>query len=170
METNDKSLLRCTIKKSADVVKKLVMYASYIIVAAAAVASYLYGIVGIWNAIQDPIKYAVALLVGIPWYYYAGVVALAAIPVYSLLWCVARELTDEDWNSNKAKDVAFAIAVAGAFAFAIAAAGAFAFAIAFAIAVAGAFAFAIAFAIAPDSKVLLFIGAYLHYRKRVKAE
>ena len=146
METNDKSLLRCTIKKSADVVKKLVMYASYIIVAAAAVESSLYEFVGIWNAIQDPIKYAVALLVGIPWYYYAGVVALAAIPVYSLLWCVARELTDEDWNSNKAKDVAFAIAVAGAF------------------------AFIIAFAIAPDSKVLLFIGAYLHYRKRVKAE
>ena len=147
METNDKSLLRCTIKKSADVMKKLAKYAAYIlgtliagILALIAGILALYGALGVWAIAADPVykivDSIVSFLFSIPWYYYAGIVAIAAIPVYSLLWCVTRELTEEDWESNEAKTFALS---------------------------------ALALALALDSKAFRFIGAYLHYRKRVKA-
>jgi hypothetical protein len=153
METNDKSLLRCTVKKSADVVKKLVMYAAYAIVVITVLVIMFFGAFAVWAVVEKPLEICVSFLLGIPWYYYVGVVALAAIPVYSLLWCVARELTHEDWKSDEAKNIAFALALTGA------------------LALIGviAFAFALALAFAFESKVLLFFGAYLHYRKRVKA-
>jgi hypothetical protein len=66
------------------------------------------------------------------------------------------ELTEEDWESNEAEDTALFTLT---FAFAIVIAFAFAFAL-----------FTLTFALAfIDSKAFLFIGAYLHYRKRVKA-
>jgi hypothetical protein len=108
------------------------------------------------------------------------VVALAAILIYSLLWCIARNLTEDDWQSGSAKDIseeitlvltllvltllALALALAFAFAFALALAPlAFVFA---------PLAFTLAFAlfISKDSKAFLFIGAYLHYRKRTQKQ
>jgi NADH:ubiquinone oxidoreductase subunit 6 (subunit J) len=109
MIAEDKSLLKCTVKKSLDVTKKLVLYASYIVDAVAATALALYGAFGIWNVVSDAVCKALlvitgfagsawGLLLAVPWYVYVGVVAVAAIPVYSFLWCVARELTEEDWK------------------------------------------------------------------------
>jgi hypothetical protein len=176
-EINVPLLLRCTVKKSIQVIKKLSLY----VVALAALAIIGYGIylglptlTKIAGMVVDVLVSIVTVLVSIPWYFYAGAVAIAAIPVYSFVWCITRELMDEDWNSNTAETVAFAFAVAFAVAFAAFAAFAVAFAVAFA-AFAVAFAFAAAFAVAfaaaafaVDTKPLLFIGAYLHYRKRMK--
>lgn len=118
----DKSLFRCTLKKSADVTAKVVLYASYAVVGVTAAVLAIYGMLAccaaIWELIKDAVHYlayiiangvvgGLALLVSIPWYVYAGVVAVAAIPVYSFLWCVARELTEEDYQSDTAKVVAF---------------------------------------------------------------
>ena len=171
-------ILKCTIKKSADVTKKLVLYASYMIVVTTTVAGTIFGVSIIWSVIAQPIYQLVQMLFGIPWYYYVGIVAITVIPVYSLLWCMACELTDEDWQSEEAKDIADAFTFAFAVAVAFAAAAAAAFAVAFTFAVAFAFAFAVAVAFtfaftfaavfAADSKLGLFIGAYLHYRKRTK--
>jgi hypothetical protein len=185
METNDKSLLRCTIKKSADVMKKLAKYAAYILGTLIAGTLAIFGALGVWAISADPVykivDSIVSFLFSIPWYYYAAVasivVPIAGIVAYAFLWCVTRELTEEDWESNEAEDTAlftltfaFAIVIAFAFAFAItfAALSAIAFAFAFATTFAAIVA-AIALAFI-DSKAFLFIGAYLHYRKRVKAE
>jgi hypothetical protein len=200
MTTNDdKSLLRCTWKKSADVLKKVVLYGSYVIVALTGITLailiinttvdliyktvfYILSTIGpclvIISSMLTPV--GIFLLI-IPWYGYVGIVAVMAIPVYSLLWCITRELQDEDWKSDAATTFAFA-AFAFAFAtfafafalaaFALAVFAAFALAAfalaAFALAVFAAFALA-AFALAPDSKVFLLPGAYMNYRKRMKA-
>ena len=160
-EINDRSLLKCTIKKSADVLNKVVLYGSYVIAAITAIvigtAIVYFGITKLWESIVNVISAAIttiwAVLSAIPWYVYVGGVAVMAIPVYSLLWCIARDLEKEDWESDSAKDIA-ALALALAFALV-----AFAFALV-------AFALA-AFALA-DPKIFLVIGAYLHYRKRMK--
>ena len=180
-EIEDKSLLKCTIKKSVDVLKKVVLYGLYsavtiILITAIAAVGYL-----IWlgfNSSLATIIYSsiISLLVSIPWYVYVGVIALLAIPVYSLVWCIARELQDEDWKSDAATTFAFAFALA---AFALSAVAAFAFALAvfafFALPAVAAFALSAlaAFALsAPatdvDSKVFLLPGAYMNYRKRMK--
>jgi hypothetical protein len=177
-EINDPSLLRCTVKKSIQVIKKLSLY----VVALAALAIIGYGIylglptlTKIAGMVVDVLVSIVTVLVSIPWYFYAGAVAIAAIPVYSFVWCITRELMDEDWNSNTAETVAFALAfalAAFALAFALAAFALAAIALALAaiaLALAAIAAFAVAFAaFAVDTKPLLFIGAYLHYRKRMK--
>jgi hypothetical protein len=176
MEANDKSLFRCTIKKSAGVVKKLAKYVAYVAVGLIACVLSVYGAMGIWVIAADPAyKYLTAIvsfLFSIPWYYYAGVAAIAAIPVYSFLWCVARELTEEDWESNEAKTFArFTLVALAPLALALALTFSLTFSLTltlFALALAP-----LALALAPlaaDTKAFLFIGAYLHYRKRVKAE
>ena len=174
MEANDKSLLRCTIKKSVDVAKKIGKYAAGTALGILAAVLVIYGAIGIWTIAADPAyKYLTAIvsfLFSIPWYYYAGVAAIAAIPVYSFLWCVARELTEEDWESNEAKTfarftlVALALALTFSLTFSLTLTLFTLFALALA---------PLALALAPlaaDTKAFLFIGAYLHYRKRVKAE
>jgi hypothetical protein len=172
MEANDKSLLRCTIKKSVDVAKKIGKYAAGTALGILAAVLVIYGAIGIWTIAADPAyKYLTAIvsfLFSIPWYYYAGVAAIAAIPVYSFLWCVARELTEEDWESNEAVTLALTALVALALALALASLALASLPLALAF-LALALALALA-SLAADTKAFLFIGAYLHYRKRVKAE
>jgi hypothetical protein len=108
-------------------------------------------------------------LFGVPWYVYAGVLAVAAIPVYSFLWCVNRDLTEEDYKSDAAENFALTAFAALALAFAITAFALTAFAFALALALT-AFAFALTLALAePPSKwyyVGRFFGAvYYHYCK-----
>ena len=181
-DIDDKSLLRCTIKKSADVLKKVVLYGSYVIAAITAIAIVYFGVTKIWEPLINAISTIISFLFGIPELFWAlplvmkliilGIVSLGVIGVYSLVWCIARDLEKEDWESDSAKDIAlaalaFALALAlAAFAFAALAFAAFA---AFAALAFAAFAFAAfaAFAFA-DPKIFLVIGAYLHYRKRMK--
>ena len=140
----DVSLLRCTVKKSQQVLAKVVLLVSYAIVALALLGCGLITGVLIPNvspiiaAIIEGIWKIVAVLLSIPWYYYVASVAILAIPVYSFLWCIARELTEEDWNSKEAKSVACVVA-----------------------------AVAIAVGVV-DSKLMRFPGACLHYWRRMR--
>jgi hypothetical protein len=195
-EINDKSLLRCTIKKSADVLNKVVLYGSYVIAAITAIvigtAIVYFGITKLWEPLINAISTIISFLFGIPELFWAlplvmkliilGIVSLGVIGVYSLVWCIARDLEKEDWESDSAKDIALAALAFAAFAFAafaLAAFAAFAFA-AFAlviaivalvialVAIALVAIVALAIAVITDSKLFLFPGAYLHYRKRTR--
>jgi hypothetical protein len=162
---DEQSLLRCTIKKSASVLSKVVLIASKIIVGFVVIAVILLGVAKIWE-LGFPIgAFVLSILLAIPWYVYVSILALMTIPMYSLLWCIARNLTEEDWKSEEASDVALALAIiitALAVTIAITIA---ALALALAIAIALALALAII-----DTKTFLFIGAYLHYRKRIREQ
>jgi hypothetical protein len=185
----NQNLFTCTVKKSWNVTQKYVLYASYAVVGMTAAilacvgAWVLFGalypaLLAIWDCSGLIVFTIWFILPSIPWYCYVIVVALAAILIYSLLWCIARNLTEDDWQSGSAKDISeeitlvltllvltlLALALALAFAFALALAPlAFVFA---------PLAFALAFAlfISKDSKAFLFIGAYLHYRKRTQKQ
>jgi len=169
----DVSLLRCTLKKSEQVFTKVILLVSYAIVALALIGcGYL-----LFTGVLIPI------IVAIPWYYYVAGIAILAIPVYSFLWCIARELTDEDWESGEAKALAVVVAAAvcaavcaavvvaaAVFAAAVAAAVGAAVVIVVGAAVCAAIVAAAVFAaaVAFDSKLMWFPGACLHYRRRMK--
>ena len=174
------SLLKCTLKKSLHTTERILVYVSYVIVAIAALtATYygaIYGLLPLFITLVDRVVKPTAdvllgILVSIPLWVYG----LAAIPVaiigYSFLWCIARDLTEADWESETAKDLAIDIAIAIAFAIVINIAFAFAIALALAIAIAFAIAItiaividiAIAITIAIDSKIMRFPGAVWHH-------
>ena len=80
-------------------------------------------------------------------------------------------LTDEDWQSDIAKNLVLAVLAAFAFAFAFAFALAALTALAALAALAALTALTVLAALAfADHKIMLFIGAYLHYRKRIRKE
>ena len=179
VDSGDKSLLKCTIKKSVDVFKKVVIYGLYsaviiILITAIAAVGYL-----IWlgfNSSLATIIYSsiISLLISIPWYVYVGAVALLAILLYSLIWCIAREFTEEDWNCWMSREFAFAIIIGVPFIVSVIICWAvpqltFVVFLSMAIAI-----FVGGFSVCSsdtESKVepniLGFIGAYLHYRKRM---
>ena len=164
----DVSLLRCTVKKSQQVFAKIVLLVSYVIVALALLGcGYL-----LFTGVLIPIiSLVVAAILSIPWYYYAGSVIILAIPVYSFLWCIARELTDEDWNSREAENIAAAFAAAAtiaAVAAALVVAAAATIAVAALVAAAGVVAALVVAAADTNNKLMRFPGAYLHYRRRTK--
>jgi hypothetical protein len=177
-EINDPNILRCAVKKTLSLWGKHILYASYLIDGIAAAILAYFGIVGVWQALS-PIaerlwEALTKALFAVPWYVYGIVVILGAYFGYSLLWCMARNLADEDWQSEKAKKISENIALALALAFALALALAFAlaaFAALAALALALAFAAfaALAFADSGNCKAFLFIGAYLYYRERMSA-
>ena len=165
---SEPSLMRCWLKKSYSVSVKVGMYLGGI--AVAFIAAYVVWLgatsqkaAEIWAAFTSWCGSASAILsnlIGsVPWPVWAALAVIGAIVGYSGAWCLARRFTNEDWQSDEAKN---------AFAFA-----AFAFA-AFAALAALAFAFAFALALANSDPrgsayfVGRFLGAYLHYRKRMK--
>ena len=165
-QSTNNSLLHCTLKKSGQVLKKVVLYASYAIVALAVVAVICYGAIAVYHAIVPWAASIWQFLIAVPWYMYAIIVVIAAIPVYSVLWCIARDLTEVDWKSNAANVFAFA-----AFAFAVA----FAFALAlpaFALALPAAL-FAALFVLDPVDHITIWYyifrfpgAAWHHYRRK----
>jgi hypothetical protein len=108
--TDNKSILKCTVTKSSQVFKKIVLYVSYAIAGLAAATIAIYGAVRIYDVVAPVIITVITaittFLFGIPWYWYVGIAGISAIPVYSLLWCIARELTKEDWESDAATNFA----------------------------------------------------------------
>jgi hypothetical protein len=163
---DEQSLLRCTIKKSASVLPKVVLIASKIIVGFVVIAEILLGVAKIWE-LGSPIgAFVLSILLAIPWYVYVSILALMTIPMYSLLWCIARNLTEEDWMSDEANNVAITLALALA---ALALAIVITLAITLATVITLALTLALALAII-DPKTFLFIGAYLHYRKRIREQ
>ena len=158
--TDETSLLRCTIKKSVQVLERVVVSIASLIVGVALCGVAYFAAIGIIFLLSLVI---IAITISIPWYYYAGIIALLSIPTYSAIWCIARELPSEDWESDDAKDIAAAVAFA------------FVTFVAFVVVAAVASVFvatvvaAVAFVAFADSKYLRFLGAYLHYRKRMRA-
>jgi len=143
----DVSLLRCTVKKSQQVFAKIVLLVSYAIVALAFLGCGYLLFTGVLIPIISPVVTAIVVgVLMIPWYYYAGSVIILAIPVYSFLWCIARELTDEDWNSREAENIAAFATIALA-------------TIALAVVVAAA---------DTNNKLMPFPGAVLHYWRRMR--
>jgi len=172
----DVSLLRCTVKKSQQVFAKVILLVSYAIVVLALLGcGYL-----LFTGVLIP------SIVVIPWYYYLAGIAILAIPVYSFLWCIARELTDEDWDSKEAKALAAAVFAAAVFAAAVFAAAVFAAAVCAIAALAAAavvivvgaavvivaaittFVVVVIVVVAFDSKPMRFPGACLHYWRRMR--
>ncbi len=119
-ETNiqtEKSLMKCWLKKTVSVSAKVVLFLAYIIDGIAAGVVALYGAFGLATILADPLnsgyrilssgfQVVVAAICSIPWYVYAGILTVAAIPVYSFIWCIVKELTEEDWNSIESKHIA----------------------------------------------------------------
>ena len=170
--SKDVSLLRCTLKKSQQVFAKVVLLVSYAIVVLSLLGCGYLLVTGILIPGVAPIVAAIVVgVLMIPWYYYAGSVIILAIPVYSFLWCIARELTDEDWNSREAENIAAAFAAAAtiaAVAAALVVAAAATIAVAALVAAAGVVAALVVAAADTNNKLMRFPGAYLHYRRRIK--
>ncbi len=103
------SILKCTLKKSLEVTKKLVLYASYVIVGIAGVFFAIYGTMGLleWSltVFMIPASWIIGgslgILISLPWYVYAGLLVVVGIVGYSFAWCVKRELTEEDYKESK---------------------------------------------------------------------
>jgi hypothetical protein len=182
-EITDKSLLKCTIKKSANVTKKLLVFGGKAGVLIAIAAGLIWGGLNIISRIINAVYPTLAavsatiynLLVSIPLWVYGISTIPAIILGYSFLWCVKRDLTEEDWKSREANDfAALATHLALAFAFAVLALVLAALALVLA---ALAFAFAVlavlVFVIEPVPKItpmyyiFRFPGAWWHHRKTI---
>jgi len=189
-EIENKSLLRCTWNKSVDVFKKVLLCVSGFVVGVAAlwIAHFIASTV-VWKPLVNLISDTISviwliltslgnILLAIPWYVYVGAIALLAIPVYSLIWCIARELTDEDWKSDDAEITSDVTALFVFFAM-------FTTTTSISMIIFGinidsvgvgvvtglsGIGFSL-FVLSGDPKIpkiLLFPGAYLHYRRRMK--
>ena len=131
VDSGDKSVLKCTIKKSVDVFRKVARYGLYFIIAgiigaiclaiaitiSAGLYSFMDGVVKLFNI---TISNVLSLIGSIPWYVYVGVIAILAIPVYSLLWCIARVHKMYDWYCDHIVEIAMVVLIVGGVAGAIA--------------------------------------------------
>ena len=185
----DAPLLRCWLKKSWSTSKKVALWLGGI--AVVLIASYV-----AWLGLTSQISaknwaaltgWCGSIISGIlnyiaaipPLVFWGSVIVITAIAVilgYSLAWCIARNLQDSDWESDPAINSAVALVLVLALA-ALAAIAALALvlvlaALAALVLVALAALAALALADNPKSSwyyVFRFIGAYLNYRKRMKA-
>jgi hypothetical protein len=189
----DAPLLRCWLKKSWSTSKKVGLWLGGIaVVLIAAYVAWL-GLTSqisakIWAAstgwcgsiISGILNYIATIPPLVFWGSVIVITAIAVILGYSLAWCIARNLQDSDWESDPDINSVLALALALAFAALAALAPAIAHALALAFAAlalafaALALAIAIALVLADNPKsswyyVFRFIGAYLNYRKRMKA-
>ena len=185
----DAPLLRCWLKKSWSTSKKVGLWLGGIaVVLIAAYVAWL-GLTSqiaakIWAEVTGwcgaIISGILDYIAAIPPLVFWGSVIVGVIVVgvlgYSLAWCMARNLQDSDWESDPAINSALVLVVALALA-ALAAIAALALvlvlaALAALVLVALAALAALALADNPKSSwyyVFRFIGAYLNYRKRMKA-
>jgi hypothetical protein len=106
----ESSLLHCTVKKSNQVLWKVLKYGMYLAVGILATIFAFYGAVAIYGLVVPGLVCIWQFLTGVPWYIYLSILGIAAIPVYSLLWCITRDLTEEDWKSNAAENLTLAFA------------------------------------------------------------
>ena len=188
-ETNlTRNLMRCAVKKTISMLDRHVLYASYMIVAASVLCVLFLGSIWIFipmayqliTSLQPVMTNIINGLCAVPWYVYVIIAIPAMYFGYSLVWCIARELTDKDWGSNEAYLVEVVIILSTIIiAYII-------FAIHFttspihfttspnditsAIFIITVIVVASGFfiTILTKDKCLLFIGAYTHYRRRMK--
>lgn len=170
----DASLLRCTLKKSWSVFGKVLKYGTYLVGAIVAIVFAFYGAIAIYELVTPGLASVWQFMVAVPWYYYVGIVGVAAIPVYSALWCIARDLTEEDWKSDAAKNSAFTVFALAFFALAFPPSAFAFFALAFFALAVFTFTF-FALALTKPGSIWYYIGrffgaAYHHYMKKEKPE
>jgi hypothetical protein len=180
MTTESNGLLKCTIKKSISVAKKVALIVGGIVLCVA----LIYAICLIISTAHDDILSGfskisdfASVLYGyvslIPWWVYAGVVAILVILVYSFMWCVFREVTEDDWSGGTSSITVIIPVIisilSGAFCgFVIGIwCDADAFAYPMIIGVAAVF---LLFSFLLPERSFTFIGAYLHYRNRIRTE
>ena len=187
----DAPLLRCWLKKSWSTSKKVALWLGGIaVVLIAAYVAWL-GLTSqisakIWAALTgwcgSIISGILNYIATIPPLVFWGSVIVGVIAVgvlgYSLVWCMARNLQDSDWGSDTATAITSAALVLALPALALALA-ALATSAALALIALALIALAlialIALATSADNPasswyyVFRFIGAYLNYRKRMKA-
>ena len=185
--TEDKSLLKCTIRKSISVAERLVVYAAYLIVGVTigTVAwvgiPYLWNtIITIWNELGIPafVMSVYSMLVSISPLVYAAISIPIGIIGYSLLWCINRELTTDDYTSDSAFVVAIVFAIAAVAVAAIAAVAVAAFVFAAFAAIVVAIVVEIVFAAADNPEgaapvgflwyAFRFFGAWYHHWRNNK--
>jgi hypothetical protein len=117
LEISDKSLLKCILKKSVHTTKKLGVFGLKAGIIVGGVALLIWGgitiiphvlnfllpvVSGIFSALSS-------LLALVPVWVYGLIAIPAVILGYSFLWCVKRDLREEDWKSKAANDFAFAL-------------------------------------------------------------
>jgi hypothetical protein len=104
-EINDPNIWVCAWKKTGSVLSKHILYAAYIIVGLTILAAIYFGItwivIPVVVAAVTAIPWPVYLVVGVPVIYYG----------YGVLWCIARDLTDGDWQSDPAQLSALGVCV-----------------------------------------------------------
>ena len=172
------SLLRCTLKKSWAVSKKIGLWIGGIAVGLIACYCVWLGLTSqtvakLYAEFVSWCGSAAVIITGlvslVPWELWVVLVAAIGIFGYSMAWCIARDLTDEDWESEIAKNVEFAtLSIPSFIVFFILifiALGVFS-TLAFTVLILALAALALALT---NPKAGCVIGAYLHYRKRIKA-
>ena len=170
----DAPLLRCWLKKSWSTSKKVALWLGGIaVVLIAAYVAWL-GLTSqisakIWAAstgwcgsiISGILNYIATIPPLVFWGSVIVITAIAVILGYSLAWCIARNLQDSDWESDPAIYSAHALALVLVLAAHV-----------LVLAALAALALDPVLADNPESSwyyVFRFIGAYLNYRKRMKA-
>lgn len=100
-DETDRSLLRCTLKKSASTAIAVGKIA--ICIVAIVAVFFIAGVA--WTTLHDQIYSwfagAFSLLVAIPWWIYAIVGGVGAILLHSLAWCIAREVTPQAYADRR---------------------------------------------------------------------
>ena len=184
----DAPLLRCWLKKSWSTSKKVALWLGGIaVVLIAAYVAWL-GLTSqisakIWAAstgwcgsiISGILNYIATIPPLVFWGSVIVITAIAVILGYSLAWCIARNLQDSDWESDPTINSAHALAlvlVLPALALALALVLVLPALAALVLVLVLAALPALALSDNPESSwyyVFRFIGAYLNYRKRMKA-
>ena len=185
----DAPLLRCWLKKSWSTSKKVALWLGGIaVVLIAAYVAWL-GLTSqisakIWAAstgwcgsiISGILNYIATIPPLVFWGSVIVITAIAVILGYSLAWCIARNLQDSDWESDPAINSAHALALVLVLVLVLAA---LVLVLVFVLVLAAHALVLVLAALAvlvladnPKSSwyyVFRFIGAYLNYRKRMKA-
>jgi len=103
-DEKDRSLLRCTLKKSTSTAIALGKIAICIV----AIVALYFGIFKLWGVLGDPVHSLLtvvfSLLVAVPWWAYAIVGGIGAILLHSFLWCIAREVTPEAYADKRVNE------------------------------------------------------------------
>jgi len=105
-DDENKSLLRCTIKKSVTVSRKVLKYGSCI-----GACLFIIGVIGGWLwSVKDYVydrftelsELCSDMIVAIPWYLWVIISVPVIIIGYSYAWCISREFRRSDWESGTA--------------------------------------------------------------------
>jgi len=181
--TQSPNLLQCVLKKSASVFKKLFKILGIITISVMFIAAVYY--YGMWAyPIFTQFVHLQLLPIGneiitilqlVPWWIYVIVGIVGFVFAYSIIWCILREVTIEDWESELAYQSEMLLFVVGVICAGLVGCciGKIANESIFGIIILGMF-FSFGFFMITlfdecnIQHILCFPGAYFHYRKRIK--